>query len=436
MSVQITLSPASSLIDEPLSIRLSGLPPRAQITLTAQSSDYDCINAAPQEACFGDLWQSSAVFSADADGQLDLSQQPPLAGRYAHADTMGLFYTMQPHALHRPAPSRPQQLGKIAVHRAYHVTLTASQQGRLLASQTCQRRFSPPSVCCKDVTEQGFIGRYFFPNDQGQHPAVLVLSGSDGRIEKAQLIAQLLAAHGYAALALCYFGLDDTPRTLSRIALEPLARALDWLIQRDEVLPHKLAIYGRSKGGELALLAASLFPAVTAVVANTPSCYCYEGLGPLKLPSRHSSWCYRGQELPYIAFTTAALGHTALDILQHKPNRLRQMYQYLFDHNDKAAAMIPLERINGPILLLSAEYDDIWPSRGHAETAFQYLRAHHFPHRCRHICYTSGHMLTLPYQSIPTVQKSGGHLERWALATQDSWQKTLDFLAHWQQADC
>lgn len=434
MPAQITISSESALIDEPLSILLSGLPPKAFITLTAQTSDYACINAAPQEACYGDTWQAHAVFESDACGRIDLAQQAPLSGDYSGADAMGLFYAMQPQKPRRRAPRRSKRLESIPVHRGYHVTFSATFRGQLIASQTCQRLFSPATIHFTDITQQGFVGRFFYPADHQRHPAVLVLSGSDGRIEKAQLIAQLLAAHGYAALALCYFGLTGSPSALSQIDLEPLEKALAWLSVQAEVLPDKLALYGRSKGGELALLAASCFPSVTAVVANTPSCYCYEGISRWHLPSRHSSWRYRGQELPYIAISPSALWQMALHCLQHHPNSLRPMYQYLFEHSDKASAMIPLERINGPILLLSAEFDDIWPSRAHAQMAFHYLQSHHFPHSYRHICYATGHMLTLPYQAIPTLQKSGGNLSRWAQSSQDSWQKTLEFFKRWQQS--
>ena len=46
------------------------------------------------------------------------------------------------------------------------------------------------------------------------------MSGSEGRIEKAQNIAQLLSSRGYICLAIAYFGLEGLPKHLERIPLE------------------------------------------------------------------------------------------------------------------------------------------------------------------------------------------------------------------------
>ena len=43
------------------------------------------------------------------------------------------------------------------------------------------------------------------------------MSGSEGRIEKAQNIAQLLSSRGYICLAVAYFGLEGLPKHLERI---------------------------------------------------------------------------------------------------------------------------------------------------------------------------------------------------------------------------
>ena len=136
---------------------------------------------------------------------------------------------------------------------------------------------------------------------------ILVVSGSDGRIEKAQNLAQLFAGHGYAVLALCYFGLDGTPVCLSRIPLECIERAPNWMRAQPDIIPGKTAIYGRSKGGELALLANSLFPEIRCVIANTPSCYVMEGLTAGRRNSGQSSWEYRGQPLPFLKLKPAAV---------------------------------------------------------------------------------------------------------------------------------
>ena len=39
---------------------------------------------------------------------------------------------------------------------------------------------------------------------QSKHQALIIVSGSEGRIEKAQNIAQLLSSRGYICLAIAY----------------------------------------------------------------------------------------------------------------------------------------------------------------------------------------------------------------------------------------
>ena len=48
---------------------------------------------------------------------------------------------------------------------------------------------------------------------QSKHQALIIVSGSEGRIEKAQNIAQLLSSRGYICLAIAYFGLERLPKT-------------------------------------------------------------------------------------------------------------------------------------------------------------------------------------------------------------------------------
>lgn len=55
---------------------------------------------------------------------------------------------------------------------------------------------------------------------QSKHQALIIVSGSEGRIEKAQNIAQLLSSRGYICLAIAYFGLERLPKHLKRIPLE------------------------------------------------------------------------------------------------------------------------------------------------------------------------------------------------------------------------
>lgn len=68
-SCQLEITPHTSLIDEPVAIRLSGLQPHQHVTIHAQTLDG-----------FHQLWQSTATFVANEQGMVDLSTHKPLSG--------------------------------------------------------------------------------------------------------------------------------------------------------------------------------------------------------------------------------------------------------------------------------------------------------------------------------------------------------------------
>ena len=66
-----------------------------------------------------------------------------------------------------------------------------------------------------------------FPENGTPSLALMVLSGSSGRVEHQR--ARVLAAHGIAALAVPWFGVRGLPTTPRRVPLESLLPHLDRL---------------------------------------------------------------------------------------------------------------------------------------------------------------------------------------------------------------
>jgi dienelactone hydrolase len=106
-----------------------------------------------------------------------------------------------------------------------------------------------------------------------------------------------------------------------------------------------------------------------------------------------------------------------------------------------ARAAIPVERINGPVLLISGREDQVWPSFFMAEQVMGRLRRYSFNQSYRHLAYSgAGHAIGRPYTSTmdvnvqrhrlaKTLLDSGGNPQGTAWAREDSWSKILDFLA-------
>ncbi|MBA3439281.1 MAG: acyl-CoA thioesterase/BAAT N-terminal domain-containing protein, partial [Pyrinomonadaceae bacterium] len=186
----IRFTPAQALMDEPITIRLSGLPPKKPLIVKARM------------LLLGKTWQSQATFIADEHGRVDLGKQAPTGGSYPGVDPMGLFWSMTPDA----AQTTPEQKADVKVSDPVVTSFDVEMEGRTVASASLTRWWAKPGVRVTEVRQDGLVGKFFEPQQQGRHPAVLVLSGSEGGIK--ELDAALLASRGYAAFALAYFGTE------------------------------------------------------------------------------------------------------------------------------------------------------------------------------------------------------------------------------------
>ena len=189
------------------------------------------------------------------------------------------------------------------------------------------------------LATDGLVGR--FSRGRSQHGvAVLLLGGSEGGVGSRPEPA-LLASHGYPALKLAYFRAKGLPDELVDIPLEYFVRALEWL--RTETGARRVMVIGGSRGAELALILGSRFPElVNGVVAFAPSSVVNPGLSRItQKPS--AAWTYSGKPLETIAWT-----------------------EYGTATPTNRAAIIPVERIRGPVMVVAGVSDMVWPSASYA----------------------------------------------------------------------
>lgn len=187
---------------------------------------------------------------------------------------------------------------------------------------------------------------------------------------------------GYAFLALGYFGAKGTPDSLDRISLENVNNAIIEATKNPKINKNRIAVIGGSKGGELVLLLASHFNTITCVIAIVPSHVAFPGL------TNHlstSSWMYQGKEVPYVPVSEETI-----------PALIKRDLRLAFDTmlKDTAAvekALIKVENINGPILLMSATKDEMWGSTPMSEAIIERLKAKHFGHYYEHIAIEGSH---------------------------------------------
>lgn len=418
---RLVVEPAAALLDEPVRIRITGLPPNRPVTVRATMADH-----------FDRQWQSHATFVADADGAVDVAAQPPVAGTYAEADPMGLFWSMMPDPPEGP-PLPTQTLETLAI------TLVAELDGHPVAEARAERQLVASGVTWHPVRDDGLAGVFFLPPGAGPHPGVVTLTGSVGGLRNSQEWAALLAARGYAALALAYFNFEHLPQNLHNIPLEYFETAIRWLRAQPRVRADRLAVMGSSRGGELALLLGATFPELTAVVAYAPSGVIFPSAGVVGEPS----WTYRGMPLPYL-FPSDALERRA-EVFRAEPIALTPWFLGNLEHREAAErATIPVERINGPVLLLSGEDDQMCPSTLLADLVVERLAAHRHPHPVLHRRYPgAGHLFGLP--NLPTTVSAarhpvlgqtfayGGTAPANARAATEAWRCVMEFLGAWRE---
>jgi len=387
MPVVLTVEPAVDLIDVPRRIVLTGLPAGSEVTVSAET---------PRG---GNLWRSEAIFGADSNGVVDLTRDAPLRGDYAGVAAMGLIW----------AQSGAGELFHSDMARPLETRLTAHLGGQPMASAGLVQTLMADGVVRRPVSEDGLAGTLFLPPGEGPHPAIMILNGSGGGINEPR--AALWASRGVAALALGYFGAQGLPRYISNTPLEYFARGLDWLRATVRPLGGFVAVAGQSRGGELALLLGSTFPErVSAVLAYVPSAFVHGGQAAADPAFGRDGpcWTLEGQPLVHQWQDNRTASWNAYDAATGVRRNADAMRTALGDPLAMARARIPVERIAGPVLLLSGGNDGAWPSDLYSLIVQSSLLAAGHPYEVTWENWTAaGHSILFPY--VPTTAISHRH---------------------------
>jgi dienelactone hydrolase len=364
-AASVRIEQGDALLDAPLRMEVDGADDGAAFRLTLSATSAD-----------GVLWSGSRTVRADDEGRISM-------------DGGSLLASLRPTGV----PESPK-LSLLPAGDAFAVHLEARAANRVLGEASAVRRMVGEGVSTVELTARrnGLAAHYWTGPSGARLPtAVLALGGSEGGYGNG-LQAQLLASHGYPVLQLAYFGAPGLPRELRSIPLEYLARALRWLHARPGV--EKVVVVGASRGGELALLVGSTYPAlVQGVAAYVPFDAVYPG-----------SWTRDGESIPPAS----------------NPD-----------------PRIPVERIRGPVLLVGGGQDQVWNS-GYGTTAVRTRRIEHGRKDTEALVFeNAGHAISLavPYLPVSTefsssgfTLESGGTRQADALARTVSWRRLLALL--------
>lgn len=411
---QLTVT-GEPLMDAPCSFVVTGCVPGSKVEVTCATE----VN--------GGVHESHALFEADEAGTIDTTCHPSLAGSYRGVDPFGLWWSAELAAAAPPCPPSAPVVSRIDVHTA----------GLSIAAEV-RRHWLAASATAQPVHESGIRGLFCRPPGPGPFPGVVAFGGSGGGLGPAAAWAPTLASRGLAVLAVSYFGAPGLPDSLVEIDIGVVERAAQWLLARTDVQPHGVAVMGQSRGSELALLAAALLPDMHAVVVIAPSGVIWSGLdagGPVDAPA----WTFRDDPLPYLPIgAEASVANTSMQ--SDAPVALLPAFAASLDSVDiDHPAVIPIEQVRGPVLLISGGVDAMWPSTPMSDLAVRRAAASGRDHLVTHLRYErAGHMCA-GVPGLPVVVDArhpltgsrysfGGTRTHNAQARVDSWPRIVTFL--------
>lgn len=285
-----------------------------------------------------------------------------------------------------------------------------------------------PEPAKTHVTAGGLVADLYVPAGApqgrgGRRAAVIVLGGSEGGLGTAAgRDARLIAQHGYVALQLAYFDAPGLPKDLGLIPLEYFRAAIDWLSAQPGVDPRRIGLEGGSIGSEMALMVAAHDPRIKVVVATMPTGVIWPGISHTS-PDPPSTFTLSGKPLPYLPYGAGPFT-SVYDLYAKGLKALDQ-------HPD---AVIPVERIAGPVMLVCGRSDTLWPSCPMAEQVAQRLKAQRFKPPVQLLEYDdAGHAVfggswNADNPGMADWPKLGGSIEGNRAARQDSWPRSLAFL--------
>ncbi|ANA78740.1 acyl-CoA thioesterase/bile acid-CoA:amino acid N-acyltransferase family protein [Paenibacillus glucanolyticus] len=417
---KIIISDPHSMVDASIKISAAGMQPQETVT-------FHLIKKINEERYLA----SQASFVADPEGKVELDHQAPIHGTYCGVDGMALFWSMEPtvknaltHVLDEKY-NQPDTRDELSPQTSLMLLETHDE---IVAHQAVTRHWTSNDTVKQTVREAGLIGNFFYNKDLKPRPGIIVVGGSEGGMNEKT--AALLASHGFSVFALAYFGVENLQKQLRDIPLEYVESAIKWLQKRSEVQAGGFGIHGTSRGSELALWSAALFPEITAVVSLNGSAVSFSGIVPWSNdPTLPPAWTYQGQPLPYLQpDNPVQLANECKEMwISQKGNPFRKWHDGLSANIDwLERATIPLEKINGEVLMISGSADESWDSAALSEQGLRRKTQNDPAAISKHLIYDgAGHYIGIPY--LRAISPDPGTKQQLAEASVDSWKKTIEF---------
>lgn len=369
----------------------------------------------------GLIWTSFAEFVSDQNGKIDFASIPQ-NGTYKIANSQGLFWSRLPQ---NSQHDKDYFYGGDSFSTTVKLALNNSQVD---AVEFLTLSFSSDISITESRKPDAFFDLVKPTNPVLQkNVGIILLGGSEGGLSSKG--AKEIASRGYTVLNLAYFGDVGLPKELIDVPVDSLIKNI-----RDFKMNHpqlkKIIIWGGSKGAELGLLLGSLMPnEVNGVIAVVPSHVVWQGLSMTHFTPK-SSWRVNNK-----SFGFAPMMYEQSDFAPPKILLRKGYERAILQIPDLSFAEIPVEKITGPILLISGTDDQVWPSSIMAEKIESRLKTMNFKYNLVNLIYQgAGHWIdvrpSLPKRNryFNEVFFVGGTVDADGAAVTDATQKVFGFL--------
>jgi cephalosporin-C deacetylase-like acetyl esterase len=228
----------------------------------------------------------------------------------------------------------------------------------------------------KKINYKNLVAKLYVPKTEGKVPAVIAFGGSDPSWAHADANGAMMASHGIAVIGLVYFKMDPSlPATLDQIPMEYFIDAIDFAETESRIDANRIGVVSGSRGSEAGFLLAILDQRIKSVVITTPSKVAWSGL-----TGSRSAWTYRGKDVPSLSLPDL-----------ENATQIQRFQKALENEELVKLATFNFEKINGPMLLVSASNDQIWPCTPMTNDIVDYLKQKNFKFEVVHKSYPTGH---------------------------------------------